>query len=96
MRTSDTNPSTADGAAALALQALAWTLGDADRAQRLIDATGLFPDDLRRRVGEPAVLAAVLGFLENHEPDLVACADDLDVPPTALVAARRALGGDEW
>ncbi|RZM11160.1 MAG: DUF3572 family protein [Sphingomonas sp.] len=92
MRTPDTNPDTA----ALALQALAWTLADEDRAQRLVDTTGLFPDDLRARIGEPAVLAAALGFLENHEPDLLACADDLDVRPEALVAARRALGGDEW
>jgi hypothetical protein len=92
MRTPDTNPDTA----ALALRALAWTLADEDRAQRLVDTTGLFPDDLRARIGEPAVLAAALGFLENHEPDLLACADDLDVRPEALVAARRALGGDEW
>jgi hypothetical protein len=33
----------------------------------------------------------VLGFVEAHEPDLVACADALDVPPAALVEARRAL-----
>ncbi|SFP78487.1 DUF3572 family protein [Sphingomonas rubra] len=82
---------------ALALQALAWTLADEDRAQRLIDTTGLFPDDLRARLDEPAVLGAALGFLENHEPDLVACAADLGVPPEALVAARRALdGGEPW
>lgn len=92
MRSPDTNPD----ASALALQALAWTLADEDRAQRLIDTTGLFPDDLRARIGEPAVLGAALGFLENHEPDLVACAEDLGVKPEALVTARRQLGGDEW
>jgi len=93
MRTPDTNPDTA----ALALQALAWTLADEDRAQRLVDTTGLFPDDLRARIGEPGVLAATLGFLEAHEPDLVACAADLGVKPEALVAARAALdGGEDW
>ena len=82
---------------ALALQALAWTLADEDRAQRLIDTTGLFPDDLRARIDEPAVLGAALGFLENHEPDLLACAADLGVTPEALVAARAALdGGRDW
>ena len=96
MRTPDTNPQAPQDPGALALQALAWTLADADRAQRLVDTTGLFPDDLRARIGEPAVLAAALGFLENHEPDLLACADDLGVRPEALVAARRALGCDEW
>ena len=85
------SPTTNRDPAALALQALAWTLGDDDRARRLIDVTGLYPDDLRARAGEPAVLAAVLGFLEAHEPDLLECADALDVAPETLVRAREAL-----
>jgi hypothetical protein len=75
----------------LALSALAWTLADSDRAERLLALTGLTPDDLRERLGEPATLAAALGFLEAHEPDLVACADALGVAPGALVDARRSL-----
>ena len=78
-------------AAALALRALVWTLGDADRAQRLLDVTGLDPSDLRTRAGEPAVLAAVMGFLEAHQPDLLACAEELEVSPEALVAAHEEL-----
>ena len=89
MRAADTNPDATE----LALRALVWTLADADRAQRLLDTTGLMPDDLRARAGEPAVLAAVLGFLEGYEPDLIACADDLEVKPEAIVAAHAALGG---
>ncbi|VVS96778.1 conserved hypothetical protein [Sphingomonas sp. EC-HK361] len=76
---------------ALALQALIWTLGDASRADRLLSLTGLTPDDLRARAGDPTVLAATLGFLEAHEPDLVACADSLDTAPAALVRARATL-----
>ena len=38
-------------------------------------------------------LAAVLLFLENHEPDLIACAEALGVPPLRLVAARQELDG---
>ena len=82
---------TNDDASALALNALAWTLADDDRAGRLVSLTGLFPDDLRARIGEPAVLAAVLGYLESHEPDLLACAVALDEKPETLVAARAAL-----
>jgi len=74
---------------ALALSALGWALAEPARAQRLLDLTGLSPDDLRGRAGDPAVLGAVLGFLESHEPDLVACAESLGVRPEALVAARR-------
>ena len=75
----------------LALRALAWTLADPDRAARLLALTGLDPAALRARAAEPATLAAVLGFVEAHEPDLVGCADALDVPPAALVGARRTL-----
>ena len=76
---------------ALALRALVWTLGDGDRASRLLALTGLDPDDLRARAGDPAVLAATLCFIENHEPDLIACADALGVLPGDLIAARRRL-----
>jgi hypothetical protein len=76
---------------ALALAALVWTVSDGERAQRLLAVTGLAPDDLRSRLGDPAVLAAALGFLEAHEPDLVACADALGVRPSDLVEARRRL-----
>ncbi|UZK65586.1 DUF3572 family protein [Sphingomonas sp. M1-B02] len=78
-------------AEALALQALVWTLGDSARAARLLDLTGLDPAGLRDRASEPQLLAATLGFLESYEPDLLACADALDVKPAALVAARIAL-----
>jgi hypothetical protein len=76
---------------ALALSALGWTLADAGRADRLLALTGLTPDDLRARLDQPAVLAAILRFLEAHEPDLIACAEALDVAPAQLVQARREL-----
>ena len=88
MRIDDTNqrdPQT------LALSALGWALADDGRAQRLLALTGLTADDLRERLGDPTLLAAVLGFLEAHEPDLIACAEALGVPPTELVDARGRL-----
>jgi hypothetical protein len=86
MRAAETND-----AATLALQALAWTLAEPARAERLLSTTGLDPADLRARAGDPAVLAAALGFLEAHEPDLVACAGDLGIRPEQLVAAHERL-----
>ncbi|MBB5710368.1 DUF3572 family protein [Sphingomonas xinjiangensis] len=76
---------------ALALQALVWTLGDSGRANRLLDLTGLTPEELRARIGDPALLAAALGFLEAHEPDLIACAVEIGSTPAELVAARAML-----
>lgn len=88
MRATDSNGEPAD---ALALRALVWTLSEPERATRLISLTGLDPDDLRTRIAEPAVLAACLSFLENYEPDLVACAAAIETKPEALVRARHEL-----
>jgi hypothetical protein len=79
--------------AVTALAALAWTLAVPDRAARLLALTGLTADDLRARAGDADVLGAVLGFLEAHEPDLLACAAELGCTPADLVAARQALEG---
>lgn len=76
---------------ALALGALGWTLSEDARASRLLALTGITPELLRERLDDRAFLAAVLRFLEGHEPDLIACADALGVPPTRLVAAREGL-----
>ena len=81
----------ADDPAALALSALAWTLGEDARAQRFLALTGLEPADLRAAAGEPATLDAVLGFLEAHQPDLLACATALNIKPERLIAARERL-----
>ena len=78
---------------ALALGALAWTLSDDARAERLLALTGLVPADLAARLQDRDFLAAVLRFLEGHEPDLVACASELGVSPARLVAAREGLEG---
>jgi hypothetical protein len=43
MRDRDSN----EDAEALALRALVWTLGEPDRAMRLLSVTGLEPHDLR-------------------------------------------------
>lgn len=84
-------PDTSHDPAMLALRALAWTLAEPSRAMRLLDVTGLTPADLKASAGDPGTLAALLGFLEAHEPDLIACAEGVGVTPEALVAAHREL-----
>jgi len=90
MRDEQTNDD-ASGDWALALGALGWTLSDDARAERLLALTGVTPDLLRARIEDRAFLAAVLSFLEAHEPDLINCADELNVAPARLVAARQGL-----
>jgi len=75
----------------VALEALAVSLGDEARAIRLLSLTGLTPDDLRSGAEDPSVLAAVLRFLEDHEPDLIAVAAAMGRSPAELVRARSAL-----
>jgi len=75
----------------LALSALGWILAEPSRAERLLTLTGLTPDVLRDNLTDRPVMAAVLEFLANHEPDLVLAADALNVSPAALIAAHETL-----
>lgn len=88
---SETTLTSHEDAATIGLRALAWTLSDADRAERLLALTGLTAQALRARADDPALLSATLRFLEAHQPDLIACADALGLGPDRLVAAGRAL-----
>ena len=75
----------------VALAALAATLTDERRAERFLSITGLSPDGIRQSLGDRHTLAACLGFLEDHEPDLVAVADAIGEKPATLIAARAEL-----
>jgi Protein of unknown function (DUF3572) len=88
MRETNDNHTDASG---LALQALVWSLSEEARAERLLALTGLTPDRLRGGIGDPGLQAAILSFLENHEPDLIACAQAIGVTPTTLINARMEL-----
>ena len=78
---------------AIALSALAATLSDERRARRFIELTGIGTDELRRRAGERSLLAALIAFLEAHEPDLISVAEEIGVEPATLAAIRHDLEG---
>ena len=75
----------------VALKVLAETLTDERRAARFLELTGLSPDGIRARAADPALLAACIGFLEAHEPDLISVAGALDLDPAAITALRPEL-----
>lgn len=93
MRPDTDNGKTDSGADAmtLALMALGWILADGPRAERLLALTGMDVDTLRDGIEQPAILGAMLGFLADHEPDLIACADAIGSTPAALIAAQERL-----
>lgn len=75
----------------LAISALTETISDERRARRFLDLSGIDTEELRLQAAEPALLAALLRFLEAHEPDLIDVADAMGVKPAELVAAREDL-----
>ena len=85
------NGATHNDAETLALSALAATLSDERRAERFLSLTGLSPDGIRVRLGDPSLLAACITFLEAHEPDLIAVAEDIGVKPEDLLRAKAEL-----
>lgn len=85
----------AAAAEALALAAVQFLALDADRLQRFLDLTGLAPDDLRARLGEPAFLAGVLDHLLGDEPLLLDFASWAEIAPKDVADARRKLAGHD-
>ena len=82
-------------AQAVALLALASVVSDERRGRRFLDLSGMGTDELRDRAADPMLLAALLRFLEAHEPDLVAVAAEMGVDPATLVRARHELEQEE-
>jgi hypothetical protein len=76
---------------ALALAALAATLTDERRARRFLDLTGIGTEEIRSKASDPVLLAALIAFLEAHEPDLTSVSAQIGVDPASLSAARRQL-----
>jgi hypothetical protein len=74
-----------------ALAALGWIVADQERCDRMMAMTGLTPDDLRQRVADPQLLAAILAFMEAHEPDLIACSEATGFRPEQFVRAHMEL-----
>lgn len=72
----------------LALRALTYVVADSELGPRLLTLTGLDVATLRSRAGDPALLAATIGFLEAHEASLLACAAALETDAQSLVAAK--------
>ena len=82
-----------EGAELIAIQALGHIASDDELLTRFMSVTGVEPGDFRRLAEERAFLTAVLDFLGNHEPDLIAFADALGQAPERVIEARHRLAG---
>ncbi|MFZ2468690.1 MAG: DUF3572 domain-containing protein [Parvibaculum sedimenti] len=79
----------------IAIQALGHIAGDDELLFAFFDITGLAPDDLRARAGEPEILGGVLDFLLMDEARLLAFCDAVDLRPELPGIARKVLPGGE-
>ncbi|MGQ0457437.1 MAG: DUF3572 family protein [Hyphomicrobium sp.] len=84
---------TDDGAAALALQGLAFLAADAERLSRFLALTGCGPADLRAQAQTPEFQASVLEHLLADESLLLLFASEAGVRPEALAQAHAILVG---
>ncbi len=73
----------------LALQVVGWIVADQQRADRMLALTGLDAPALRAGLSDRGTLTALMDFAINHQPDLLACAEEIGVSPARIVAARE-------
>ncbi|MFK7754122.1 MAG: DUF3572 domain-containing protein [Sedimentitalea sp.] len=85
----------ADAAETLALQVLAWLVGQDDLLPVFLGATGASKDDLRSQAAAPEFLGAVLDFLMMDDAWVIQFCDANAVPYDRIMPARMALPGGE-
>jgi hypothetical protein len=82
-----------ESAETVALNALAWLVGNEDLLPVFLGASGADGDDLRMRAGDPDFLASVLDFVMMDDAWVVAFCDSAGLPYDRPMMARAALPG---
>tara|TARA_R110002073_G_scaffold164073_1_gene320265 strand:+ start:113 stop:391 length:279 start_codon:yes stop_codon:yes gene_type:complete len=82
-----------DRAAEIALNAMAWLVGNEELLPVFLGSTGADIGDLRAQAGEPAMQLSVLDFLMMDDAWVMACCDHLALPYDLLFEARQSLPG---
>lgn len=86
---------TRETAETLALQALAWLVGNDDLMPVFLGSTGASESDLKARASDPLFLGAVLDFVMMDDAWVVRFCDDHKLPYDRIMQARAALPGGE-
>ena len=85
-----------EAAEIVAIQALNFVAGDAQRLGSFLAETGIGPDTLRKSAADPQFLASVLDFVMRDDATVKAFAEVSDLHPNHIAAARQALGDPQW
>lgn len=82
-----------ESAEAVALDCLAWLIGNDELLPVFMGASGAGEADLRAGAQDPVFLGSVLDFMLLDDAWILAFCDDRGRAPEAVMQARRALPG---
>jgi hypothetical protein len=85
-----------EAAEIVAIQALGFIAGDAERLGAFLAESGIGPDTLRKSAADPRFLAGVLDFVLRDDATVKAFAKASELHPTHIAAAREVLGDPKW
>jgi len=85
-----------EAAEIVAIQALGFVAGDAERLGAFLAESGIGPDTLRKSAADPRFLASVLDFVLRDDATVKAFAKASELHPTNIAAAREVLGDPKW
>jgi len=85
-----------EAAEIVAIQALGFVAGDAERLGVFLVESGIGPDTLRKSAADPRFLASVLDFVLRDDATVKAFAKASELHPTNIAAAREVLGDPKW
>jgi hypothetical protein len=86
---------TKDTAETIALQALAWIMGQDDMVGVFLGSTGASLEDLKNNAANPEFLGAVMDFLLMDDAWVIQFAQDMGTPADHVMQARAALPGGQ-
>lgn len=70
---------------------LSYLASDPERIGRFLAVTGLGPENVRAAARDPSFLPALLDYLLANEKELVAFAEEMNLDPARVRAARDVL-----
>jgi hypothetical protein len=93
LRHSQITPESSD----IILKLLVFLSVDEDRLTRFLALSGIDPQDLRDRHGDPVFQGFLLDYLFQDDQMTSAFCEECEITPEALMRVRRKLpGGGEW
>jgi len=82
---------TKEQAEVIGIAGLSYLAAEPERIGRFLAVTGLGPENIRAATKDPSFLPALLDYLLANEKDLVAFAEEMNLDPGSIIAARNLL-----